>query len=210
MEVHESVVLVNGLWMPDAVLWLLAQRLRRAGFRVHIFSYPTVRENLCANAALLQQYLQTVPGEVVHLAGFSLGGLVVRALFRHYPEQRPGRILLLGCPQQGSRAALVLARSRPGRYLLGRSLADLNAGRPQAWAWPEREIGVIAGTLALGLGRLVASLARPHDGTVSVAETAMPDASDQLTLPVAHFGLLLSKEVARQAAGFLRTGRFTS
>ena len=210
MQARVSVVLVNGLWMPDAALWVLARRLRRAGFHVHAFSYPTVHEDLRANAARLQQYLQTVPGEVVHLVGYSLGGLVVRALFRHYPEQRPGRILLLGCPQQGSRAALALAASRPGRCLVGRSLADLNAGRPQAWTWPKREIGVIAGTLALGLGRLVASLARPHDGTVSVAETAMPDASDQLTLPVAHFGLLLSKEVARQAAGFLRTGRFTS
>jgi len=208
MEVHESVVLVNGLWMPDAVLWLLARRLRHAGFRVHIFSYPTVRENLRANAALMQQYLQAVPGEVVHLVGFSLGGLVVRALFQHHPAQRPGRIVLLGSPQRGSRAALVLARSRPGRYLLGRSLADLNAGRPQAWTWPKREIGVIAGTLALGLGRLVASLARPHDGTVSVAETAMPDASDHLTLPVTHFGLLLSNTVARQVAGFLRRGHF--
>lgn len=209
MDVRASVVLVNGLWMPDATLWLLARRLRRAGFRSYTFSYPTVREDLHGNARRLEQFLRQIPGDMVHLVGFSLGGLVVRALFQHYPVQRPGRILLLGSPQHGSRAAVALAGSRPGRYLLGRSLADLNAGRPQAWTWPEREIGVIAGTLALGLGRLVASLSPPHDGTVSVDETAMPDARDRLMLPVTHFGLLLSKAVARQAAGFLRTGRFT-
>ena len=161
------------------------------------------------NAQRLERFLRKVPGDIVHLVGFSLGGLVVRALFRYYPAQRPGRILLLGSPQHGSRAAMALAASHPGQHLLGRSLADLNAGRPQAWTWPERETGVIAGTLAFGLGRLVASLSPPHDGTVSVDETAMPDARDRLALPVTHFGLLLSNAVARQAAGFLRTGHFT-
>jgi len=208
MDVRASVVLVNGLWMPDAALWLLARRLRRAGFRTYIFSYPTVREDLRANAARLRRFLQAVPGDVVHLVGFSLGGLVVRALFRHHPAQRPGRIVLLGCPQQGSRAAQALAGPRPGRYLLGRSLADLNAGLPQDWAWPEREVGVIAGSLAFGLGRLIASLPNPNDGTVGVAETDMPDARDRRVLPVTHFGLLLSTRVASQTAAFLQTGRF--
>ena len=209
MDERTSVVLVNGLWMPDTALWLLARRLRRAGFRSYTFSYPTVREDLRGNAQRLERFLRKVPGDIVHLVGFSLGGLVVRALFRYYPAQRPGRILLLGSPQHGSRAAMALAASHPGQHLLGRSLADLNAGRPQAWTWPERETGVIAGTLAFGLGRLVASLSPPHDGTVSVDETAMPDARDRLALPVTHFGLLLSNAVARQAAGFLRTGHFT-
>jgi pimeloyl-ACP methyl ester carboxylesterase len=207
-DVRTSVVLVNGLWMPDVGLWLLARRLRRAGFRTHTFSYPTVREDLRRNAQRLQTFLHTIPGDTVHLVGFSLGGLVVRALFRQFPAQRPGRILLLGSPQQGSRAAAALAASCPGRFLLGRSLADLNAGHPQAWTWPEREIGVIAGSLALGLGRLVVTLPTPNDGTVSVDETGMPEARDRLTLPVTHSGLLLSNEVARQAAGFLHNGRF--
>lgn len=205
-----SVVLVNGLWLGNAAMALLARRLRRAGFVVQVFSYPTTRNDLRANAGLLQRFLAQQPGETVHLVGYSLGGLVIRALFHFHPEQHPGRIVLLGSPQRRSRAAEALARSPLTARLLGRSLAELNAGQPQAWAWPERETGVIAGTLPTGLGRLVTRLPAPHDGTVALEETLLAEAGARLALRVSHFGLLLSPTVARQAGAFLRTGAFSA
>ena len=201
-----SVVLVNGLWLGNAALALLARRLRRAGFRVHRFSYPTVRNDLRTNAGLLHDFLAQVPGDTVHLVGFSLGGLVIRALFRFHPAQRPGRIVLLGSPQVRSRAAEALARVRVTARLVGRSLADLNAGVPQAWPWPARDTAVIAGTLPTGLGRLVTRLPAPHDGTVAVDETRLPADVSPLELRVSHFGLLLAPSVARHTAAFLHTG----
>jgi pimeloyl-ACP methyl ester carboxylesterase len=204
----ESVVLVNGLWLADPALWLLARRLRRAGFRVHSFSYPSVRHDLRTNAARLQEFLTRVPGATVHLVGYSLGGLIIRALFHIQPQQRPGRIVLLGSPQSGNRAAQTAARNRFARALLGRSVAELIAGTPQVWRWPARETGVIAGSRSVGLGRLVARLTVPNDGSVAVAETAVPGASAHLVLPVAHFAMLLTPVVARQVATFLRSGTF--
>jgi len=204
----ECVVLVNGLWLGDPALWLLARRLRRAGFQTFRFSYPSVRQDLRTNAAQLHEFLARVPGTTVHLVGYSLGGLVIRALFQFHPGQRPGRVVLLGSPQQGSRAAAALSASGFGRRLLGRSLADLNAGTPQAWDWPAREIGAIAGSLPLGLGRLVSRLPGPNDGTVLVAEAVPAAARDRLVLRVSHAGLLFMPAVARQAVMFLRSGRF--
>jgi len=208
MDSRESVVLVNGLWLGDPALWLLARRLRHAGFRVYTFSYPSVRHDLSTNAARLHEFLARVPGTTVHLVGYSLGGLIIRALFQLQPQQRPGRIVLLGSPQSGNRAAQAVTRSRVGRVLVGRAMAELIAGTPQRWHWPLRETGVIAGSRSLGLGRLVARLAVPNDGTVAVEETAVPGAHAQLVLPVAHFAMLLAPAVARQAARFLRTGAF--
>jgi pimeloyl-ACP methyl ester carboxylesterase len=209
MDRRASVVLVNGLWLGDPALWLLARRLRRAGFQTFRFSYPSVRQDLRANAARLHEFLARVPGTTVHLVGYSLGGVVIRALFRFHPAQRPGRVVLLGSPQQGSRAAVALSASGLGRRLIGHSLADLNAGDPQAWAWPAREIGAIAGSLSLGLGRFVSQLSGPNDGTVLVAEAVPAAAQDQLVLHVSHAGLLFMPVVARQVAAFLRSGHFT-
>jgi len=208
MDNRENVVLVNGLWLADPALWLLARRLRRAGFRVHTFSYPSVRQDLRTNAARLHDFLAGVPGPIVHLVGFSLGGLVIRALFHFQPQQRPGRIVLLGSPQSGSRAAQSLARRHLGRALLGRAVAELIAGTPQRWSWPARETGVIAGSRSVGLGRLVTRLAVPNDGSVAVEETVVPGAHVRLVLPVAHFAMLIAPIVARQVAAFLRSGRF--
>ena len=69
MDSRESVVLVNGLWLGDPALWLLARRLRRAGFQTFRFSYPSVRRDLRANAAQLHGFLTRVPGATVHLGG---------------------------------------------------------------------------------------------------------------------------------------------
>jgi pimeloyl-ACP methyl ester carboxylesterase len=208
MKSRESVVLVNGLWLNNVALWLMATRLRGAGFAVFSFSYSSVRRDLRANAEHLQQFLARVPGETVHLVGYSLGGVVIRALFHYFPRQRPGRIVLLGSPQAGNRSAVAVRRRAPGRWITGRSVAELVTGTPDSWSWPAREIGVVAGNRSLGLGRLFAVLPGPNDGTVCVDETRVAGARDQLTMPVAHSAMLLSPLVARQTAAFLRRGEF--
>jgi pimeloyl-ACP methyl ester carboxylesterase len=208
MNTRESVVLVNGLWLGNAALWPLARRLRRAGFTALPFSYPSVRDDLRGNAERLRCFLEQVPGDTVHLLGYSLGGLVIRALFHFHPGQRPGRIVLLGSPQQGSRAAEQVGRRWLGRRLTGRSVAELIAGVPQSWSWPERDIGVVAGNRPLGFGRLVAELTGPNDGTVQVEETLVTAARDRLILPVAHSALLVSAAAGSQVIRFLRSGAF--
>lgn len=72
-----------------------------------------------------------------------------------------------------------------------------------------RELGVIAGTRPLGVGRLAPGLGRPNDGTVAVAETKLVGMTDYAELPVTHTWLLYSRPAARQVCAFLATGRFT-
>ena len=44
---------------------------------------------------------------------------------------------------------------------------------------------------------------------MAVSETRMPGATDHITLPVSHFGMLLSARVAREAGAFLALGHFS-
>ncbi|MDH5241491.1 MAG: hypothetical protein OEW73_11970, partial [Gammaproteobacteria bacterium] len=69
-------------------------------------------------------------------------------------------------------------------------------------------IGVIAGTVPLGLGRLFTDFNEDNDGTISVSETRLQGARDHLILPVSHKGMLVSADVADQAAAFLKRGEF--
>jgi len=205
----DTVVLLSGLWLPGWSLLLLKRRLRACGFEVRVFGYRSVRCSLAENAHALQRFLQTLPADSVHLVGYSLGGIVIRALFHLYPAQRRGRIVTLATPHLGSRVAARITRYRWGRRLLGRSVCELADGAAQTWALPPRDIGSLAGNVALGLGMCFVRLPRPHDGSVTVAETQLPGLTDHAVLRVAHFSMLLSEIAARQTCHFLRTGRFS-
>lgn len=205
----ETVILLHGLWVGAWSLALFRQRLRRRGFAVTTVAYPSVAETFAQIAARVQRAAAAIDAEVVHWVGHSLGGLVIRAVFHHHPDQRPGRIVTLGTPHAGSETAALLARSAPGRRIVGRCLHELLCGVPAHWRAPARDVGSIAGGRSLGVGRLLgAGLARPNDGTVAVAETMFPGVTDHLVLPATHTGLLLSAAAARQACQFLRHGRF--
>jgi ABC-type transport system involved in cytochrome c biogenesis ATPase subunit len=73
---------------------------------------------------------------------------------------------------------------------------------------PRFEVGVIAGTGKLGLGRMVTRLPGPNDGVVCLDETKFPAMRDHLALPLGHTLMLVSPRVARETAAFLKTGGF--
>ena len=70
------------------------------------------------------------------------------------------------------------------------------------------EVGGIAGTRSIGLGRIFAQLPTPNDGVVCLDETKLPAMRDHIVLPVAHSEMLVSPSVGRQVAAFLKTGAF--
>lgn len=186
---------------------LLGARLARAGFQVMRFSYHSVRASPVENALALQTFCQSLTSPAIHYVGHSLGGLVVRHLFHAYPQRVPGRVVTLGTPHGSSHVARTLARYRPLRALFGRSLQQGLLGDAPPWRGTH-DLGVIAGTVPLGLGMLVPGIPLPHDGTVAVAETRLAGMKDHITLPASHTGLLLSAAVAAQCLAFLKTGRF--
>jgi pimeloyl-ACP methyl ester carboxylesterase len=202
----ESVILVHGVLMPGTELKLLARRLRRCGFSPNIFRYPTRRHAPRHHAAELARFAAAQHAGRVHFVGHSLGGLVILQALRQARLPR-GRVVLLGSPTRGSRVARRLSRSGPGRWLLGRSTdgALLRAVPDERWS---REIGIIAGSLPVGVGMALGRLSGRHDGTVTVEETALTGATDRIVVRVTHIGLVFSTEVARQVCTFLRDGRF--
>jgi pimeloyl-ACP methyl ester carboxylesterase len=206
----ETVILLHGLYMTGSELVMLRGRLRKHGFRTRIFKYRSVGAGLAENAERLHRFVADSEGPRVHLLGHSLGGVVMLQMLQAYPlDERPGRVLCLGSPLRGSSLAGAFLRLPLGHHLVGRTLQEAGA-RPELAAWHGgRDLGIIAGSLNLGLGSLLGAVSGPSDGTVSVEETRLPGAADHLVLPVCHVSMLFSTQVADQAAAFLRRGSFS-
>jgi pimeloyl-ACP methyl ester carboxylesterase len=206
-----AVVYVHGLWLRGYEGLLLRRRLAAAlDAEAYSFSYPSVSSSMADNARALYGYLRQIRADTVHLVAHSLGGLVILELFEATAVDFPsGRIVLLGSPVQGSLAAQRLARLPLGlgQAFMGFAGDVLAVPRERRWGGA-RELGVIAGDLPLGAGRLLGHMGEPNDGTVLVRETDLPGAAGQLRLRVSHSGMPYSPTVARQAAAFLRLGRF--
>jgi pimeloyl-ACP methyl ester carboxylesterase len=202
--VTEGVVLVPGLWNPASVLWLLAARLRRAGYAPQVFSYSG-RTPLDANVERLARFARG--SGAGHFIGHSLGGVLVLEMLNRHPEIPVASALLLGAPVRGSLAGRRFSRERVGRWMMGAS----------ARCWETREarwtraapLGVLAGSVAIGLGRFVGGrLPGVNDGVVCFEETAVEGMAASRLVPQPHSMLPLSATVARLAETFLRSGRF--
>jgi pimeloyl-ACP methyl ester carboxylesterase len=207
-----DTILVHGLWMPALAMAPLAARLARAGFRCHLFRYTGRSLAPESHAERLVRFARERAPDGAHVVAHSLGGLVTLRALDVDRALRVGRVVLLGAPVQGCLAGERLASFRIGRWLLGASQVlwrePSRASRPAAsWRRPEA-LGVVAGTLPLGLGRVIARLPGPSDGVVRVEETSVPGMSERILLPVNHSGLIASARVAAQVIAFLRTGRF--
>jgi pimeloyl-ACP methyl ester carboxylesterase len=201
------------MWMPRVVMLLVKRRLHNDHqFRTQLFGYPSMRETLDENAHALAAFIAAQEFDCVHLVGHSLGGIVALRTLALHRDVPVDRVVCLGSPLCGSRPASRLNHTKWGKRLVGKSVRtgviDAAANRWAREVCEAHEIGVIAGTVPLGLGRLAAKFAEDNDGTVAVSETRLPGLKDHLCMATNHTGLATSKDVTDQVAAFLKRGEF--
>jgi len=159
------------------------------------------------NVRLLSSFINETPGSVIHLVAHSLGGLIALKMLSQESDVRIRRVVLLGTPYAGCHCGITLASQPVLATLVGRTFKDCFS-LPRTALQSPVDIGVIAGTRSIGLGRLIPGLARPNDGVIAVDETRIAAAKDSIALNVSHSGMLVSPACARQIANFLRAGSF--
>ena len=204
-DARETVIVLHGLWMNRFAMHYLVHALGRAGFRAAAMGYRSAAETLDQHVARLARCIATADADRVHLAGHSYGGLVILRYLQASPDARVRRAVLFGAPVSGCEMAERLGKK--AAFLLGGSVSAWRPPFDTSLA-PHLEVGAIAGTRPFGLGRLLMRLPDPSDGVVCLDETRLPGMRDHLMLPVSHSAMLISPQVARQAAAFLRDGRF--
>ena len=207
---REAVVLIHGIWMVGLEMLVLRRRLEAWGFQCHQFRYHSLGQSPHQNAIRLDAFIKKLDADIVHLLAHSLGGIVILHLFELDPSQRPGRVLMLGTPINGSAFARKMYASSLTRLLLGRSVERGLLGDAPPWNGA-RDLGMIAGTRGFGVAKLLfGGLERPNDGAVALAETHSEEISAHLTVPCSHSGMLWSSQVLDAACHFLHYGTFSS
>lgn len=205
-SMRASVLIVHGLWVSGGSMALLAYLLRRQGFDVETFSYHTVRDSLSDNAAGLRRRIEA-QREPPHLVGHSLGGCLILQTLEEYPQLRVGRVVLMAPPYRNSYSAQRLATVKVGGKMIGRSMRQWFTQEKKTWSHAA-ELGVIAGTRSVGLGRVFRGLPRPNDGTITVEETRIPGMKQHLIMHASHSEMVVSPRIAAQVAHFLHQGAF--
>lgn len=202
----KEVVLVPGLWMPGAAMILLSRMLARLGYSVRIFSHQG-RRPFEANVERLARFAREhFHGRPAHFVGHSFGGVLILAMLSRHVDIPAASVVLLGAPVRGCCAGRRFGEGRFGSWMLGASRA-LWEERAASWTRPER-LGVIAGTVPLGLGRTVGRLPGDNDGVVCVSETEVEGMAARALVPIGHSALIASPKVARMTAKFFSEGRF--
>jgi pimeloyl-ACP methyl ester carboxylesterase len=188
--------------MPAVAMALLSSRLKRRGYEVHVFDYRG-RSPHDANVEALADF---APGKTLFV-GHSLGGVLILDMLMRHPEIPADAAVLLGAPVRGCLAGRRLGRAGLGRWMMGacRALWEERAAR-----WTRAApLGVVAGTLPLGLGRaLGGALPGPNDGVVCVEETSVDGMTGRALVRQGHSMLIVSGEVGGLVERFLASGRF--
>ncbi len=208
-----TVICVHGFWSHGIGLYLIKRRLENEyGMRALLFNYPSVRGSLDDNATALADYIRVASPRGAHIVAHSLGGVVSLRMLANCADAPPGRLVCLGSPLTGSRAADFLVRHDWTEPLAGLSLtAGVVTAPASDWATEvcrQRDVGVIAGDASIGVAQFLADFDEDNDGTVGVSETQLPGVRDHLVMRVSHNGMLISSGVVDQAAAFLKRGEF--
>lgn len=196
-----QLVLAPGLWMPGAAMGVLAARLSRRGYRVHIFGYQG-RAPFDANVEALARFAN---GKTFFV-GHSLGGVLVLEMLNRHPQIEAQAAVLLGAPVRGCLAGRRLGGAGLGRWMMG-ACRELWNERPARWT-RRAPLGVVAGTMPLGLGRAFGRLPGPNDGVVRVDETAVEGMAGRALVAQGHSMLIVSGRVGDLVHRFCSAGTF--
>ncbi len=217
-----GVVVLHGLFRSAASMGRMSRTLReQGGYSVFNVNYPTTRGSLADHARGLDKVVQSLEGiGPIHFVAHSLGNLVIRHYLADHtraelglrPDDRIGRMVMLGPPNQGAQLAEVFAKNRLFNFVAGASASQL------AREWDNLEAELVTPAFPFGIlagGRGTSKgynpwMGQDNDMVVSVETTRLAGAADFAVLPVPHTLMMDDPEVQQYTLRFLERGYFRS
>lgn len=209
------VLLLHGIARSTGTFRHLQAALREMGYDAAAISYPSTRATLDTHADGLATLLDRLEGtKTVSFVTHSMGALVLRRLLaKQRPWQRRrtvGRIVLIAPPNQGAGLAGKLQTRWLYRTLYGPAGQQLTPDSARNLPGLDgHEFGIVAGVRGNGKG-FNPFLPGEDDGTVALAETALPGVKATCTTRSLHMNIANHPETVRATTAFIRCGRFST
>ena len=205
-----AVILIHGIVRTSKSFSKMAEALKKEGYTVIGFDYPSTQVEISQSAEYLHQLLESLKGiEKISFVVHSMGGLLVRCYLRKHGDDRIERMVMLGVPNHGANMADIFKNILLFKMIFGPAGRQLgiNGGFIDSLPTPEFEFGVIAGARGKesGYNPLIPG---DDDGTVSVESTRLPGACDFATVQCLHSFMMNHADTIAYTREFLKTGRF--
>ncbi len=218
MKRNELVIVLHGLGRTPLSMWGVTNALRKQGYDVAAWGYPSIMGGMQDHITRLSKRFSGLSGyDKIHGVGHSLGGLMLRGVLSNTPHLPLGRIVMMGTPNNGAsmitRHGWLFNKGPLNRQII----RDLEPGSAMLAALPipPAEIGIIAGVEQFSPANPMSWInhrvfgATPHDGTVEVSSTKLPNMADFMEVKANHSFLPFNRQVIRATVGFINTGKFT-
>jgi pimeloyl-ACP methyl ester carboxylesterase len=208
-DTGKAVIMVHGIIRSSKSFSRMRGSLRRSGYSVVGFDYPSTQVTIHDSADYLRKVIHSLTDvSEINFVVHSMGGLIVRTYLQQENDPRIKRMVMLGVPNHGANMANVLQNNPLFKLLFGPAGQQLIhdpegfiAGLPT----PQFEFAIIAGARGTsdGWNPLIDG---DDDGIVEVANTQLPGAADFMTVCGMHSFLMDREDVIDATSRFLTTG----
>ncbi len=209
---RDYVIVLHGIARSSNHMQKMAQYLQQQGYDVINLNYPSTQYSLQELTRLMQKEitLKLITDKPVHFVGYSMGGLLARAIIHNDRPKNLGRVVQLASPNKGSE----VADFWKGHWLYqkiygpaGQQLITEQSEIIELLGEVNYELGIIAGNSTIDP---ISSSMIPgdDDGKVSVESTKVPGMKDHIIVSSSHTFFPTNKIVQQQTAHFLKYGVF--
>lgn len=211
---NDHVIVLHGIFRTSRSMRPVAKVLTHAGYRVHNLDYASTRYPFATLVAQVQEQVERLALHEgrLHYVGYSMGGLLVRALLSKHKPTNLGCAVQLAPPNHGSEVADKFRNIWLYKKLYGPAGQQLGKDLPETsylFAPIDYELGVIAGNLSIDplCSRMITG---EDDGKVSVASTKLVGMKDHIVVRACHTFFPSHREVHRQMLHFITHRSFTN
>ena len=208
----DYVVVFHGIARSSSQMEPLAKYLEEKGYDVINIDYPSTDYKLEKLVEIVDKKMSEtlIEDKTVHFIGYSMGGLLVRAILNKKRPKKLGRVIQLASPNEGSEVADFLKDNYLYKKIFGpagQQLTTKNTDTKQILGDVNYELGIIAGNATIDpISSYI--IEGEDDGKVSIMNTKVTSMKDYIVVSASHTFLPSNEDVWEQVLYFLKNGEF--